>query len=335
MTNRLRIVFMGTPDFAVNSLRALWESEDKIVAVVTQPDREKGRGRRTVPSPIKVLAQERQIPVLQPEKISDPHFFSRLKDYEPELIVVVAYGQILSKAILSLPRFGCINVHASLLPRYRGAAPIQWAIIIGEERTGVTIMQMDEGMDTGDILLQKEISIETEDSLETLSDRLSRLGADALLETLKLLKPGKLKAKAQNSSQASYAPRLSKEDGEIDWGKGAGEINNLIRGMNPWPGAFTYLEGKTLKIFGAKVIEKKAGNRPGVINGISPQGIEVATGDGSLLIAEVQLESKRRMAVADFLQGHRVEEGERLGKSNDKAQSSNKTQSSNDKIIYE
>lgn len=307
---------MGTPDFAANSLRALWESEDEIVAVVTQPDREQGRGRRTVPSPIKVLAQERQIPALQPEKISDPHFFSRLKDYEPELIVVVAYGQILSKAILSLPRFGCINVHASLLPRYRGAAPIQWAIIIGEERTGVTIMQMDEGMDTGDILLQKEISIETEDNLETLSDRLSRLGADALLETLKLLKPGKLKAKAQNSSQASYAPRLSKEDGEIDWGKGAGEINNLIRGMNPWPGAFTYLEGKTLKIFGAKAIEKKAGNRPGVINGISPQGIEVATGDGSLLIAEVQLESKRRMAIADFLQGHRVEEGKELGKSN-------------------
>lgn len=306
---------MGTPDFAVNSLRALWESEDEIVAVVTQPDREQGRGRRTVPSPIKVLAQERQIPALQPEKISDPHFFSRLKDYEPELIVVVAYGQILSKAILSLPRFGCINVHASLLPRYRGAAPIQWAIIIGEERTGVTIMQMDEGMDTGDILLQKEISIETEDNLETLSDRLSRLGADALLETLKLLKPGKLKAKAQNSSQASYAPRLSKEDGEIDWGKGAGEINNLIRGMNPWPGAFTYLEGKTLKIFGAKAIEKKAGNRPGVINGISPQGIEVATGDGSLLIAEVQLESKRRMAVADFLRGYRVEEGKELGKS--------------------
>lgn len=306
---------MGTPDFAANSLRALWESEDEIVAVVTQPDREQGRGRRTVPSPIKVLAQERQIPALQPEKISDPHFFSRLKDYEPELIVVVAYGQILSKAILSLPRFGCINVHASLLPRYRGAAPIQWAIIIGEERTGVTIMQMDEGMDTGDILLQKEISIETEDNLETLSDRLSRLGADALLETLKLLKPGKLKAKAQNSSQASYAPRLSKEDGEIDWGKGAGEINNLIRGMNPWPGAFTYLEGKTLKIFGAKAIEKKAGNRPGVINGISPQGIEVATGDGSLLIAEVQLESKRRMAVADFLRGYRVEEGKELGKS--------------------
>ncbi len=313
---------MGTPDFAVNSLRALEESGNEVVAVVTQPDREKGRGRRMVPSPIKVLAQERQVPVLQPEKIIDAHFLSGLKDYEPELIVVVAYGQILSKPTLALPRFGCINVHASLLPKYRGAAPIQWAIIKGEESTGVTIMQMYEGMDTGEILLQKEISIAPEDSLETLNDRLSRLGANALLETLKLLKQGKLRAEAQDSSQASYAPRLSKKDGEINWGEGAGEINNLIRGMTPWPGAFTYLEGKTLKIFGAKVIEKKAGSQPGIITRISPQGLEVATGDGSLLITEVQLESKRRMAVADFLRGYRVEEGEELGKSNVKCQSS-------------
>jgi methionyl-tRNA formyltransferase len=316
LANRLRIVFMGTPDFAVNSLRALGESEDEVVAVVTQPDREKGRGRRMVPTPIKLLAQERQIPVLEPERVGDAHFLSRLKDYEPELVVVVAYGQILSRAVLDLPRFGCINVHASLLPKYRGAAPIQWAIIKGEERTGVTVMQMDEGMDTGEILLQKEISIAPEDNSETLSDRLSRLGADALRETLNLLKQGKLKAIAQDSSRASYAPRLSREDGEIDWGKGAGEVGNLIRGMTPWPGAFTFMEGKTLKVFGAKVIEKKAGSPPGIITGISPQGLEVATGDGSLLITEVQLESKRRMPVADFLRGHRVEVGTELGKAN-------------------
>ncbi|UCD86116.1 MAG: methionyl-tRNA formyltransferase [Deltaproteobacteria bacterium] len=305
---------MGTPDFAVNSLRALFEGEDEVVAVVTQPDREKGRGRRMVPSPIKVIAQEKRITVLQPEKIGDDHFLSRIKDYEPDLIVVVAYGQILTKFILNIPRYGCFNVHASLLPKYRGASPIQWAIIKGEEKTGVTIMQMDEGMDTGKILLQKEIPIAAEDNLKTLSDRLSRLGASTLLETLNLLKQDKLKAMAQDSSRASYAPLLSKKDGEIEWEKGAEEINNFIRGMNPWPGAFTYLEGKFLKILGAQVIERKVADRPGFITGTGPQGLEVATGDGSLLITELQPESKKKMMTADFLRGYRVEEGQRLGR---------------------
>jgi methionyl-tRNA formyltransferase len=307
----MRIVFMGTPEFAVPSLKALIESGDEVVAVVTQPDKPKGRGLEVTPPPVKTLAQKHGIPVLQPQKIKTEEFLKQLEELKPDIICVVAYGKILPKGILELPKYGCINVHASLLPKYRGAAPINWAIIRGEKVTGITTMKMDEGMDTGDILLQREVPIEDEDTAETLSHKLSLTGAEVLIETLNLLKEGKLKPIPQNHSQATYAPMLKKEDGEIDWGKTAEEIRNLVRGTLPWPGAYTFLDNKILKVYKVRVVEGQG--KPGEVIKSDKETLRVATGENALDILELQIEGGKRLDTATFLRGRKIREEPYLG----------------------
>ena len=303
---------MGTPGFAVPTLRALIESENDVIAVITKPDTPKGRGRRIIPPPIKTLTIDYNIPVLQPEKIKTEAFYSKLKEYEPEMICVAAYGKILPKNILDLPPHGCINVHASLLPKYRGAAPINWAIIRGEEMTGITTMMMDEGMDTGDMLLQKEVKIEVDDDSESLSKKLSMVGAELLTETIRLEKQGRLLRIPQDHSKATYAPMLKKEDGNIDWRKSSEEVKNLIRGTLPWPGAYTTIDGKNLKLYKAEV--SHGIGKPGEII-LSELGIlRVATGDGSIDITEIQIEGGKRLPVKAFQSGRRIEEGFILGR---------------------
>jgi methionyl-tRNA formyltransferase len=307
----MRIIFMGTPEFAVPSLQALIESEDEVIAVVTQPDKPKGRGLEVAPPPTKVLAEKHGIHVLQPQKIKTDDFFNELKKFNPDLICVAAYGKILPKNILDLPPYGCANVHASLLPQYRGAAPINWAIIRGEKITGITTMKMDEGMDTGDMLLKKELPIEDEDTGETLSQKLSHIGAALLIETIKLLKEGKLNPIPQDHSQATYAPILKKEHGNIDWKKPAEEITNLIRGTLPWPGAYTTLGGKPLKIYRARVSEGVG--KPGEVIKSDSWILKVATGKDALDILELQVEGGKRLKVEEFLRGRNIKEGAVLG----------------------
>ena len=302
---------MGTPGFAVPTLRALIESENDVIAVITKPDTPKGRGRRIIPPPIKSLTIDYNIPVLQPEKIKTEAFYSELKEYEPEMICVAAYGKILPKNILDLPPHGCINVHASLLPKYRGAAPINWAIIRGEEMTGITTMMMDEGMDTGDMLLKKEVKIEVDDDSESLSKKLSMVGAELLTETIRLEKQGRLRRIPQDHSKATYAPMLKKEDGNIDWRKSAEEVTNLIRGTLPWPGAYTTIDGKNLKLYKAEV--SHGIGKPGEIIQSELGILRVATGDGSIDITEIQIEGGKRLPVKVFQSGRRIEEGIILG----------------------
>src|SRR3990172_2141521 len=307
----MKIIFMGTPEFAVPSLRALIESGEDIVAVVTQPDKPKGRGLEVAPPPTKVLAEKHGIPVLQPAKIKTEEFFNELKKFSADLICVTAYGKILPKNILDLPPHGCINVHASLLPKYRGAAPINWAIIRGEKVTGITTMKMDEGMDTGDMLLKEEVPIDDEDTGDTLSEKLSEIGARLLIETIRLLKEGKLNPIPQDHSQATYAPMLKKEDGKIDWQKSAEEIRNLIRVALPWPSAYTNLEGKLLKIYKTKVSE--GGGKPGEVMKSDSGILRVATGKGTIDILELQIEGGKKLQTQVFLRGRRIEEGMVLG----------------------
>jgi methionyl-tRNA formyltransferase len=307
----MRIIFMGTPEFAVTSLKALIEFQDDVIAVVAQPDKPKGRGRKLTPPPTKVLAEEYNIPVLQPDKIKTQEFLEELKELNPDLICVTAYGKILPKELLELPPYGCINVHASLLPKYRGAAPINWAIVRGERETGVTTMLMDEGMDTGDMLLKLEIHIQDEDDAGSLSEKLSHLGGELLLETIAQLKEGALNPIKQDESQASYAPMLKKSDGGINWEKSALEIRNLIRGMNPWPGTFTKLNNKSLKIFSVRVIDDQG--KPGEVLESSPGILRVATGEGALDILELQIEGGKRLDVKSFLTGRKIEKGTILG----------------------
>lgn len=302
---------MGTPEFAVPSLKELIESEHDVIAVIAQPDRPKGRGHRLSPPPIKVLAEKFNIPVLQPEKIKTDEFLRELKELNPEVICVTAYGKIIPKSILELPEHGCINVHPSLLPKYRGAAPVNWTIINGEKVTGVTIMQMDEGMDSGDILLIREVQIGDDDDAETMLERLSHIGAEMLVETLSLLGREKLEPVKQDESKVTYAPMLQKSDGEIKWGKTAGEIRNLIRGLTPWPGTFTKLGDKTLKIYKANIHEGRG--RPGEIIESGKNSMIVATGDGALEILELQIEGGKRLDIKSFLSGHQVEKGAILG----------------------
>lgn len=307
----MKIVFMGTPEFAVPSLKALVDSGEEVAAVVAQPDKPQGRGLKLSPPPTKVFAEERGITVLQPPGIRTEAFLRDLAELNPDIIIVAAYGKILPKSVLELPGFGCINVHASILPKYRGAAPVNWAIARGEKVTGVTIMRMDEGMDTGDILLTREVPIDDDDTGETLSGKLSLAGAELLLRALENLKRGELHPLKQNGSLATYAPMLKKEDGRIDWSKPAGEIRNLIRGMLPWPGAFTLLGGKLLKIYKAAISEG-AGKEGEVIT--APQGVlRVMTGKGALDILELQIEGGKRLPSKDFLSGRKIEPGTVLG----------------------
>jgi methionyl-tRNA formyltransferase len=306
MACRWRIIFFGTPSFAIPTLESLLQGPDEVVGVVTQPDREKGRGRKIVDSPIKKLALQQGLALFQPEKAKEIAFQENISALQPDLFVVVAYGQILTKSFLEIPKQGAVNVHASLLPKYRGAAPIVRAILRGEQVTGVTTMMMDEGMDTGDILLQAEVAIGEEETSETLRDRLSLLGAPLLLETVEHMKKGSIRPLSQEHFKASYAPPLKKEEGLIDWKKDARDIDLQVRAFNPWPVAFTHLEGQLLKIYKGEARKGKSGLKPGTVIWVSSDSIEVETGQGSFVIKEVQLEGRKRMATREFLSGRPV-----------------------------
>lgn len=310
----MRIVFMGTPEFSVPSLAAMLRSDHSVVGVVTQPDRPKGRGQELAASPIKQLALQHGIPILQPLKMKDPAFLESLAQWKPDLIVVAAFGRILPKVILDLPPKGCINVHASLLPRYRGAGPIQWAIIRGEQETGITTMLMDEGMDTGAILLQEPVPIEPNDTAGSLSAKLAEVGGRLLIETLAQLGRGALKPKPQDHTRATMAPLLKKEDGLLDWSLPAPELARRVRGLSPWPGAHTYLGEERWVIWNASVHDPSpAGKPPGTIMDASKEGLLVATGTGLLRITEFQPANSRRMSAAQYLAGHKLAADLRLG----------------------
>lgn len=299
----LRILFMGTPDFAVPALQALLDGPDTVIGVVCQPDRKKGRGKKLQAPPVKVLAQEAGLPVLQPTSIRTDAFLDEISTLQPDLIVVAAYGKILPGSLLNFPPMGTVNVHGSLLPKYRGAAPIQWALINGEAETGVTIMQMDEGMDTGDILLPEKLPITDEDTAGTLFDKLSRLGGKTLLEAIALLKEGKLPPIKQDDALATEAPMLTKEQGHIDWDRPARELHCLLRGLDPWPSAYGFLSGKRFRFFKPEVITRNGSESPGTICRADKEGLLVACGKDNLLIREIQPEGKKRMSVAACLCG--------------------------------
>lgn len=305
----MRIVFMGTPDFAVPSLEALLKSDDQVVGVVTQPDRPKGRGQAVIPSPVKVVCQREGIPVLQPLKMKDPAFLDALRDWRPDVIAVTAFGRILPPVILALPPRGCINVHGSLLPKYRGAGPVQWAIIKGERETGITTMFMAEGMDTGDMLLRETVEIRPDDTAGTLAPRLAEVGGRLLVETLRRLKAGTLTPERQDDSQATMAPLLKKEDGLIDWNLTAPEIANRVRGLTPWPGAYTSVSGERCTLCRVSVGEESHSVAPGTVTKVTKDRIDVATGGGTIHILDIQPANSRRMTVAQYLAGHRVTEG--------------------------
>ena len=310
----MRIVFMGTPDFAAGALEALIKAGHEIAAVVTQPDKAKGRSKEPIPSPVKVCALKHDIPVLQPKRIKTPEAVEELRSYGADIFIVAAYGQILSQEILDMPPLGSLNIHGSLLPKYRGASPIQRAIIDGEEKTGITIMQMDAGIDTGDMLYKKETKIGPEDDFETLHDRLTLLGGEAVVEALTLLEQGKLKPEKQDESQSCYAPLISKEMGVIDISRPAISIDRLIRGMTPWPSAYTGLRGKQLKIWKAVPETQRdvSGHVPGEILSVEKDSVIVAAGEGAIRLLELQIEGKKRMPAHDFLLGVRLEPGEVL-----------------------
>lgn len=302
----MRIIFFGTPEFAVPSLRKLIEAGHDIPAVVTQPDKAKGRGHVLSEPPVKVLAKQRGLTVLQPNGIRSDEFASTIMSYAPELIIVVAYGKIIPPAVLKIPRYGCVNVHASLLPKYRGAAPIQWSIIKGEEKTGVTTMQMDEGLDTGDILHMAETPIAPDDTAETLSARLSVMGADLLMATIDGIATGSVRPIPQQGV-ASYAPVLKKEDGCIDWERPARDIFNLVRGTYPWPGAYFYLSGERVAVLRAGVVEGRG--LPGQIDKIQSDDVFVGTGEGLLVLADVKPDGRKVMTAGACVRGRRLKEG--------------------------
>ncbi|MBE0599422.1 MAG: methionyl-tRNA formyltransferase [Desulfuromonadales bacterium] len=312
MINRrhLRTVFMGTPEFAIPTLQGLIDAGVNLAAVFTQPDRPKGRGNILTPPPVKILATSLGCPVHQPPKLRDPAAVEELRRLAPELIVVVAYGQILPKSVLEIPRYGCINVHASLLPRYRGAAPINKAIMEGETVTGITTMLMDVGLDTGPMLVKKSVPIGQRETAGELHDRLALLGREAMEETLSRLCAGTLKPEPQDDAKSTYAPMLQKEDGRLDWQRPAAALHNQVRGLDPWPGAYTFFAGEMLKI-ARTTVEYHCGE-PGTVLRSGPEGVLVACGDGALNIGELQLPGKRRLAAAEFLRGHPLPPGSRL-----------------------
>lgn len=312
----MKIVFMGTPDFAAGALQALLEAGHEITAVVTQPDKPKGRSGEPVASPVKRCAEKAGIPVLQPRKVKAPEAVAELKKYPADVYIVAAFGQILSREVLDIPRLGCLNIHASLLPRYRGASPIQHAIIDGEKETGVTIQQMDTGIDTGDMLYKKSIPIADDDNYETLHDKLMALGGEAVTEALSLLVQGKLTPEKQQDELSCYASLIEKSFGKIDFARPAAELDRLIRGLTPWPSAFTDYRGKQLKIWRAvpSQEENTLGCEPGEVLKVEKDGVTVATGEGALKILELQLEGKKRMSAHDFLLGVKLKQGEILGK---------------------
>lgn len=308
----MRVVFMGTPDFAVPCLDILINNYD-VQAVFTQPDRPKGRGKKLSMSPVKKRAIESNIPVYQPERIKKSDEIQILKDMNPDVIVAVAYGQILSEEILNIPRFGCINVHASLLPKYRGAAPINWAIVNGDKETGVTTMYMAKGCDTGDIIYKDVVEITSTMTAGELHDLLSEKGRDLILKTLKAIEENNCPREAQDDSLSSHAPMMNKEMAIIDWNKPATEINCLIRGFNPWPVATTTIKGEKLKIFSSTVTDIEATGKPGEIVNVTKEGIYVNCSDVLLLLNEIQMPNKKRMTVEQFILGNTIQENTILG----------------------
>lgn len=320
----MRIVFMGTPDFSVPALKALVEAGHQVIAVVTQPDKPKGRGKEVQMTPVKIQAMEYGIPVYQPAKVREASFVEVLKGLEADAYVVIAFGQILPKAVLELPKYGCINIHASLLPKYRGAAPIQWCVIDGERETGITTMMMDVGLDTGDMLEKAVIPIEEKETGGSLHDKLSMAGGDLILSTLKKLEEGTLVRTPQTDEGTCYAKMLTKSLGDIDWNQGAVSIERLIRGLNPWPSAYTMWNGKTIKIWAADVIAGReaadflsesgvpaeTGTAPGTVVCSDKRGLVVSTGGGLLSIRELQMEGKKRMDTPAFLRGYPIPAGD-------------------------
>jgi len=312
----MRIVYMGTPDFAVAALEAIIAAGHQVVAVVTQPDKEKGRGKAISMSPVKECALKNNIEVFQPVKLrNNTEAVEQLRSYNADMFVVAAFGQILTEEVLNMPKYGCINIHASLLPAYRGAAPIQWAILDGLKETGVTIMQMDKGIDTGDILMQETLAIEADDTGESLFDKLSILGAKAIVKAIPLIEAGSLVPKKQDDSLSNYAKMLNKEMGKINWVEDAAKIERYVRGLNSWPSAFSFINGKQIKIWKSEVADEATpGNdKTGTIVAIDKKSFSVACGTGVLRILEVQLEGKKRMDVDAFARGYEIKVGDKLG----------------------
>ncbi len=309
----MKIIFMGTPDFSVGTLEALADAGHEIVLAVTQPDKPKGRGKEMQYPPVKEAAMKRGIPVFQPVKIREPECMEELARYQADVMVVVAFGQILPAKILQMAPYGCINVHASLLPKYRGAAPIQWAVIDGEKVSGVTTMQMDEGLDTGDMLLKKEIPLDPDETGGSLHDKLAAAGAVLCVETLRRLEAGTLAPEKQGESPTAYARMLRKEMGRIDWTQDAAKIERLIRGLNPWPSAYTVWDEKTMKIWEAEVWEENTEAEPGTVTEVGKDFFAVQTKQGQLKIKQLQIPGKKRMDAGAFLRGYKVEKGSCLG----------------------
>ncbi len=308
----MRILFAGTPDFASAALKALVQAGHEIPAVFTMPDKPKGRKKQPVPPPVKITASELGLPVYQPESMKEEEVLETIREIAPDLMVVTAFGHIIPKRILELPKYGCINEHASVLPAYRGAAPIQWAILDGCESTGVTIMQMNEGLDTGDILSVRETGIEKDETCESLFAKLSEIGAELLVETIRSIGDGTAKRTPQpEKSTTAYARMIRKSDGLIDWNRPAQELERLVRGMDPWPGAYTFLNGKILRLWKSEVCEGPGGEPGSVV--CTKEGAAVQTGNAGLRLLEIQLEGKKRMGCAAFLCGSRIEPGTKLG----------------------
>ena len=308
----MKAIFMGTPEFSIPSLEALVESVFNVELVVTQPDRPKGRGKKLQAPAVKIKALEYGIEVYQPERINTKEAIDKIKSINPDLIIVVAFGQILPKEILDLPKYGCINVHASLLPKYRGAAPINFSVINAEEKTGITTMYMEVGLDTGDMLIKKEIDILENDTAASLHDKLAELGRDALSETIEALLNGTINPIKQDDELSCYAPIMTKDLGKIKWDASALEIANLIKGTDPWPSAYSYYDGNMVKLSAPSILDKLSNDLPGTIVDVSNQGIDIATKDKVLRILEIQISGKKRMMVSEFLKGNALEIGKVL-----------------------
>lgn len=302
----MKVIYMGTPDFAVGALESIIEAGHEVVLVVTQPDKPKGRSKELQAPPVKECALRHDIPVFQPVRVKTPESIAVLREYEADVFVVAAFGQILSQEILDMPKYGCINIHASLLPKYRGAAPIQWVILNGEKETGVTIMQMDAGIDTGDMLLSEAIPIKKTDTGESLHDALSALGAKLIVPALEAVRKGEIVPKKQDHEQSCYAPMLTKDLGAIDFTGSAEQIERYVRGLYPWPGTYTYLDGKKVKLFAVACEEIVHNEAPGTILSVEKDYLLVAAGEGAVRITELQLEGKKRMNAEDFLRGYRI-----------------------------
>jgi len=307
----LRTVFMGTPEFACDTLQGLIDAGVELVGVFTQPDRPKGRGNKLTPPPVKVLAEQHGIPVFQPQRLRRPEAVEEVRRLRPDLVVVVAYGQILPQEVLEIPPHGCINVHASLLPKYRGAAPINKAILDGERETGITTMLMDVGLDTGDMLVRRSLAIGPDETAGELHDRLARLGRETMEETLRRLCAGELRPEQQDDALTCYAPMLKKEDGQIDWRLPARDVHNRVRGLSPWPGAFTSFAGEVLKLAATRVVDGKG--TPGTVLATGKDGVVVACGEGAVSVGALQLPGKRMLPAGDFLRGTDLAVGAALG----------------------